>query len=221
MENQTLNYWNSKGKYQTELDEMYKLVPSSGEVIIKDDKELEKAIENVRQINRLYYDFYNNGCCNVVETPSNWCDHNEDYMNGDPYIEQYYEPMVENLQHYTGMEIEQTLLNCGSSYGSYDFPDKDCIQLEKFTDEVIRLSWEIYTKKSEMLKDKVIVKKHSDNLKGLFERQNPHIVIDKDKVYKDFVKKNIDNLGDMAVSKCLDQFKDYVLANNLQTEVVE
>ena len=45
---------------------MWKLVPSTGEVKIENNPELEMAIEKVRQMNRLYYDFYNNGCCNVV-----------------------------------------------------------------------------------------------------------------------------------------------------------
>ena len=67
------SYWNNQGKYQIEGDTMWNLIPDSGEVKIPQDLELQQAIESVRGINRLYYDFYNNGCCNVVEADKRDC----------------------------------------------------------------------------------------------------------------------------------------------------
>tara|TARA_R110002124_G_scaffold968_2_gene5014 strand:+ start:429 stop:962 length:534 start_codon:yes stop_codon:yes gene_type:complete len=162
-------YWNNKGKLQKQYDEMYELVPRNGEFIIKDDEKLQTAIENIRQISRLYYDFYNNGCCNVVEVPTTECtqcggsgyeeeddeDEYQDLMNcyscdgeifvdDEPIIDRYYECMVDNLQFFTSLKIEATLISCGSNYGNYQFPDSDCLLLEKFTDKVIELSWKLY-----------------------------------------------------------------------------
>ena len=55
------SYWDSKGAYQKEMDKLYgKLVPSSGEANTVHG-------EMIRSINRLFYDFCNNGNCNVIE----------------------------------------------------------------------------------------------------------------------------------------------------------
>jgi len=53
-------YWNSKGKYQKEYDKLWKSVPDSGEC---EDEDLE-----ILRINsKLYYDYYNNGFCNLYD----------------------------------------------------------------------------------------------------------------------------------------------------------
>ena len=54
-------YWNYEGAYQKEHDELYKkLVPSCAEA---------ETIhgELIRVANRFYYDYFNNGNCNVIE----------------------------------------------------------------------------------------------------------------------------------------------------------
>ena len=54
-------YWNDEGVYQKEHNELYeKLVPSSAEA---------ETIhgELIRVANRFYYDYFNNGNCNVIE----------------------------------------------------------------------------------------------------------------------------------------------------------
>jgi len=54
-------YWDDNGAYQKELDVLYnKLVPMSG------DAETVHG-ELVRVVNRLYYEYCNNGNCNAVE----------------------------------------------------------------------------------------------------------------------------------------------------------
>lgn len=55
------SYWQETGVYQKEYDELYKdLVPARGcaETI---------AGEMVRGVSRLYYDYFNNGNCNVAD----------------------------------------------------------------------------------------------------------------------------------------------------------
>ena len=55
------SYWHETGVYQKEFDELYKhLVPATGcaETI---------AGEMIRGVGRLYYDYFNNGNCNVSE----------------------------------------------------------------------------------------------------------------------------------------------------------
>lgn len=77
------SYWNNNGAYQTELDELYKkLVPDMGEANTVHG-------EMIRAISRLFYEFGNNGNCNIIdiqkttETDSYTC--NE--CNGDGEIQ--------------------------------------------------------------------------------------------------------------------------------------
>ncbi len=54
-------YWNNEGAYQKEYDELYKkLVPKSAEAETING-------ELIRIASRFYYDYYNNGNCNVIE----------------------------------------------------------------------------------------------------------------------------------------------------------
>ena len=53
-------YWNNKGMYQKQYDKLYKsLVPKPGKA------ETLKG-EVLRIISQLYYDYYNNGACNLA-----------------------------------------------------------------------------------------------------------------------------------------------------------
>jgi len=79
------SYWDSCGIYQKELDELYaKLVPDSGEADTVHG-------EMIRSVSRLFYDFCNNGNCNVVsresvyETETKSCD--ECNGSGDVYAD--------------------------------------------------------------------------------------------------------------------------------------
>lgn len=167
-------YWNSNGKYQKNYEEMWKLVPPQGEVIIENNDELQEAIENIRQMARLYHDFYNNGCCNVVEVLTETCDEcggggfqdedeDENFedchwcggngeVEGETIIDTRYESYVNNLQWYVkDYSLEKVLINCGGNYSNYSFPDKDCKALEEFTDKVFEKSWTIYQKEIDNL----------------------------------------------------------------------
>lgn len=62
------SYWNENGAYQEEYDKLYKeLVPSRGEA---------DSIhgEMIRAVSRLFYDFCNNGNCNVRDFEQDTCD---------------------------------------------------------------------------------------------------------------------------------------------------
>ena len=236
MENQLLTYWGGKGKYQNEFDTMWKLVPSLGEVKIENNPELEMAIERVRQMNRLYYDFYNNGCCNVVEIERVECfdcggtgieensddDDNEisdcsycngeSYVNGEPFITEYYAPMVDDLKDYTGINIEPVLKRCGERYGSYDFPDTDCKELEEFADMVLAQSWKTFQEQK--------VRKDVNLIKTLYERKHKKIKLKDDTLFYQFVYENINELKQMKVSKCLKDLHKFILSKITNESII-
>jgi hypothetical protein len=61
------SYWNNNGAYQTEYDKLYEdLVPSRGEADTVHG-------EMIRSVSRLFYDFCNNGNCNVIEIQNDSC----------------------------------------------------------------------------------------------------------------------------------------------------
>ncbi len=61
------SYWNNNGAYQTEYDKLYEdLVPSRGEADTVHG-------EMIRSVSRLFYDFCNNGNCNVREIQQDSC----------------------------------------------------------------------------------------------------------------------------------------------------
>lgn len=55
-------YWEEKGTYQTQAEELQALLPYSGEV--DKGKTTNKALERFRKAQNCYYDLYNNGLCN-------------------------------------------------------------------------------------------------------------------------------------------------------------
>jgi hypothetical protein len=55
-------YWEEKGTYQTQAEELQALLPYSGEV--EKGKTTNKALERFRKAQNCYYDLYNNGLCN-------------------------------------------------------------------------------------------------------------------------------------------------------------
>ena len=55
-------YWEEKGTYQTQAEELQALLPTFGEV--DKGKTTNKALERFRKAQNCYYDLYNNGLCN-------------------------------------------------------------------------------------------------------------------------------------------------------------
>jgi hypothetical protein len=61
------SYWDNNGAYQTEYDKLYEdLVPSRGEADTIHG-------EMIRATSRLFYDFCNNGNCNVIDVNTESC----------------------------------------------------------------------------------------------------------------------------------------------------
>lgn len=57
-------YWEEKGTYQAQAEELQALLPYSGEV--EKGKTTNKALERFRKAQNCYYDLYNNGLCNCA-----------------------------------------------------------------------------------------------------------------------------------------------------------
>lgn len=127
------SYWNNNGAYQTEYDELYdKLVPLKGEAKTIDG-------EKVRAVSRLFYEFCNNGNCNLLLN-----DDDDDVIG----IDDYYLGMIDFLYQYS---INKTpILNLKSfllSYGNmrYTFSDEE---MKIYNDLVDNTLYEILSKKS-------------------------------------------------------------------------
>lgn len=93
-------YWNNNGKYQRIYYGLWEiLIPSTGQT------ETEQG-EALRIVSKIYYDYYNNGCCNLVYKNS-W----EEIENGEYHeywnfkIKENYEKQIEYLLEYLGDKI--------------------------------------------------------------------------------------------------------------------
>jgi hypothetical protein len=153
------SYWNHEGAYQNIYDYLYEnLVPSSGNAPTIHG-------ELIRCVGRLYYDYCNNGNCNVLDLKMQTCHHcggwgyeekyNDDeeqesedcsYCDGagevqdEVYITEYYEEMIDFLSNYMLdrtpiANLQDYLLN--SKNGRCKFDDKEYDIYNKLTDAVI------------------------------------------------------------------------------------
>lgn len=93
------SYWNNKGVYQTELDELNKQIPVRGAADTLNG-------ELVRAINRLYYDYCNNGnsnACNVrvEEVYCGWIEgeyEEEEIREWNPYYEKFHDLTLNTIE---------------------------------------------------------------------------------------------------------------------------
>jgi len=105
-------YWNNNGKYQKELDMLWdKYIPSVGEVRL-DDREIESVMEAMRCANMVYYDFFNNDGCNIVD--SHW--------GTDHYIREDYNKMFIKINEFygTGWLKDRLIQKAISDWNDYD-----------------------------------------------------------------------------------------------------
>lgn len=104
------SYWESKGAYQKEYDELYdEMVPSSGH-------SETLAGEVLRAVSRLGYEYYNNGNCNACEVTENEGDWIEcEYCHGSG--------MVDDENDEDGEQIECP--ECGGEGGYYEEVEDD------------------------------------------------------------------------------------------------
>lgn len=109
------SYWDNNGAYQEQYDEIYaKLVPSSGEADTVHG-------EMIRAVSRLFYDYCNNGNCNVREIEQDTCyecggsgyEEPEEcyYCNGDGEVENDEEETA-TCEDCNGTGEEQELADC-------------------------------------------------------------------------------------------------------------
>ena len=124
-----LTYWDEKGLLQKESDILWRLIHQSGEVRLH-NLELQKAVEAVRSISRIYYDFHNNGGCNVVE--ERW----DEWQIGH-----YYAKLVKNCEEFLDKNLESLILNLG---GRDILPNYLLNDLESFVDEIVFKAWNVY-----------------------------------------------------------------------------
>lgn len=154
------SYWNENGAYQKEYDELYsQLVPDRGEA---------ETIhgEMIRCVSRLFYDYCNNGNCNVLEgvleTHYETCDNcggsgYEDYEEleqcsycygdgdieveeeGELYINDFYLDMFNFLRD--NMNNPKTLTDLESFLlsgdGIFNFKEDEMKRYNDLTDEVM------------------------------------------------------------------------------------
>jgi hypothetical protein len=128
-------YWNNNGKYQRINDVFWKiLVPSMGQA------ETEEG-EALRIVSKIYYDYYNNGCCNLVYKNS-W----EELENGEyeEYwnfkIKEDYEKQIEYLLEYLGDKIAfretPKLIKMIEDYVSFS-NDRVSPEFEKYIEDLV------------------------------------------------------------------------------------
>ena len=64
-----MTYWESKGQYQSLVEELTERLPFFGPV--ENAKTTNKHLEKFRKAQNCYYDLYNNGLCNCAREFSN------------------------------------------------------------------------------------------------------------------------------------------------------
>lgn len=106
------SYWNHKGAYQEEGDRLYdEMVPASGAAATVNG-------EMIRGINRLFYEYCNNGNCNAAVVTRagdrDWWDVDENEEDGgdpdevvDVEIDPYYEKFLTLIQERLSERIDE------------------------------------------------------------------------------------------------------------------
>tara|TARA_Y100001973_G_C5165626_1_gene315970 strand:- start:62 stop:532 length:471 start_codon:yes stop_codon:yes gene_type:complete len=146
-ENRT--FWAGTSPMQDKYDTLWRLVPSEGEVILK-NKQLQKAVEAYRNITRIYYDVYNNGGCNVAENRwKEWA------------IAPYYQPFIENVQEIVDRICPMDIVNVKKlilELASRDYmSNKNLERLEQLTNKIVRNAWDVFVETS--INNQVLIKK--------------------------------------------------------------
>lgn len=110
------SYWNNNGVYQEQYDKLYEsLVPSSGESDTVHG-------EMLRAVSRLFYDYCNNGNCNIRDVQQDCCPD----CDGSGFEE------PDDCYHCEGSgeiyedEDEEELVTCDSCDGSGEEEPRDC-----------------------------------------------------------------------------------------------
>jgi len=131
-------YWNNRGRYTKEHDFLWQFIPFAGACE-------NRRLEAVRCAAALYYDFYNNGCCNYVPN----------YVRHWEYLYAHQEIIVERGITLDGFQrlnklIKETqyvlILDAddGRRFPPNDCKDEMAALLEQLADSVILWAYELY-----------------------------------------------------------------------------
>lgn len=127
-----MKYWNIQGQHQDLYDKYWDtLVPDSGAADTQEG-------EALRAIGRIYYDVYNNGGCNIVETEELYDDDGDHYA--DEYsISSFYDGFFDTVARFTGdhdkvRELRRKVKDLGADYWHEDLG----FLLDNFTDKILQ-----------------------------------------------------------------------------------
>ena len=127
-----MKYWNEQGRYQQEYNTYWKaLVPDTGEASTTEG-------EALRAITRIYYDVYNNGGCNIIESEEVY-DDDGNYECDEHSISSFYEDFFDTVASFTGdhnkvRELKRKVEDLGADYWHEDLG----FLLDNFTDKILQ-----------------------------------------------------------------------------------
>jgi len=127
-----MKYWNIQGQHQDLYNKYWEtLVPDSGEADTPEG-------EALRAITRIYYDVYNNGGCNIIESEEVY-DDDGNYECDDYSISSFYEDFFDTVASFTGdhdkvRELKRKVKDLGANYWHEDLG----FLLDNFTDKILQ-----------------------------------------------------------------------------------
>lgn len=126
------SYWDDNGVYQEEFNRLSESTPDSGSSTTLHG-------ELIRAINRLYYEFCNNGNCNAQyhERPFNWGDEEDDDANDIIDIDDYYEKFLDLIDKTVEKNLTRGIRNLILQEGRYDFHDHEMAAYDKVVDRIV------------------------------------------------------------------------------------
>lgn len=102
-------YWTKSGKYQSDYDTLKNKIPGQG-------KSNELNVEILRIVSNMYYDFYNNGNCNMVDMEYEDVEYPCPSCSGRGILPDYNE--------------DDELQDCGDCYGSGVYTEEEEVSIK-------------------------------------------------------------------------------------------
>ena len=127
-----MKYWNIQGQHQDLYNKYWEtLVPDSGEADTPEG-------EALRAITRIYYDVYNNGGCNIIESEEVY-DDDGNYECDEHSISSFYEGFFDTVASFTGdhnkvRELKRKVEDLGADYWDGRLNDT----VDSFIDRIVQ-----------------------------------------------------------------------------------
>lgn len=115
-------YWNENGELQDTLNKFNEIMPIRGKFL--SNEFMHEMLNECLMINNIYYDFHNNGLCNVFEIPDfdHWERNYSEYVN--EYGDMEEEEVISWEEHYSEeLEIKPDYRDIPICQDIYDFLD--------------------------------------------------------------------------------------------------